>query len=141
MRNTEKTGYFIGVVSTSLVLIWIGLFKFTPTEAEAIKPLVEHHFLMRWMYSVFSVQGVSNVIGILEILVGIGLVLSYTSKTIGKYAGVGATVIFLVTLSFLFTTPGVWKTVDGFPVTDFFIIKDLAFLGVALMVWGKSKRS
>lgn len=141
MRNTEKTGYFIGVVGTSLVLIWIGLFKFTPTEAEAIKPLVEHHFLMRWMYSVFSVQGVSNVIGILEILVGVGLVLSYTSKTIGKYAGIGATVIFLVTLSFLFTTPGVWKTVDGFPVTDFFIVKDLAFLGVALMVWGTSKRS
>lgn len=141
MRTTEKTGYFIGLTGTALALLWIGLFKFTPTEAEAIKPLVEHHFLMRWMYSVFSVQMVSNSIGILEILVAIGLGLSYTSKTIGKYAGIGATVIFLVTLSFLFTTPGLWKTIDGFPVTDFFIIKDLAFLGIALMVWGKSKRS
>jgi len=139
MRRTEKLGYFIGVTGTALVLIWIGLFKFTAAEAAAIKPLVENHFLMRWMYSAFPDQIVSNIIGILEIFVAIGLLLSYKSKTIGKYAGMGATLIFLVTLSFLFTTPDVWRKVDGFPVTDFFILKDLAFLGVALMVWGRSK--
>ncbi len=44
----------------------------------------------------------------------------------------GAIVIFLVTLSFLLTLTGVWKVVDGVPVTEFFIFKDLVFLGVVL---------
>ncbi len=137
MKKTEKIGHFISLLSISLVLIWIGLFKFTPTEAAAIKPLVEDHFLMRWMYTVFPDQIVSNLIGIVEILVAIGILLSYRSKRIGKYAAIGAIFIFLITLSFLFTAPGMWKMVDGFPVTDFFILKDLAFLGIALMLLGR----
>jgi len=43
-------------------------------------------------------------------------------------------VTFLVTLSYLFTTPGVWKVVDGVPVTDFFILKDVMLLGFGLMI-------
>jgi uncharacterized membrane protein YkgB len=42
---------------------------------------------------------------------------------------------FLVTLSYLGTTPGIWKMVDGVPVTDFFIIKDVMFLGFGLMIY------
>jgi uncharacterized membrane protein YkgB len=33
----KKTGYWLSVIATAVVLIWIGLFKFTPTEAKAIK--------------------------------------------------------------------------------------------------------
>nr|WP_240040081.1 hypothetical protein [Aeromonas hydrophila] len=29
------------------------------------------------------------------------------------------------------TLPGVWKLVDGVPVTEFFILKDIVFLGVS----------
>jgi len=43
-------------------------------------------------------------------------------------------VTFMVTLSYLFTTPGMWKVVDGVPVTDFFILKDLMLLGFGLMI-------
>jgi len=42
--------------------------------------------------------------------------------------------IFLTTLSYLVTTPGIWKIVDGVPVTDFFILKDLMFLEFGLMI-------
>ncbi len=35
----------------------------------------------------------------------------------------GAILTFLVTLSFLLTLPGVWKLVDGVPVTEFFIFR------------------
>ncbi|MNL78173.1 hypothetical protein D3C87_2045010 [compost metagenome] len=51
-----------------------------------------------------------------------------------KFAGIGMVVTFLVTLSYLFTTPNIWHIVDGVPVTDFFILKDLMLLGFGLML-------
>lgn len=42
----------------------------------------------------------------------------------------------LITISFLFTTPGVWTIVDGIPVTDFFVLKDLVMLGVGGIIIG-----
>ncbi|MEG2830628.1 MAG: DUF417 family protein, partial [Edwardsiella sp. (in: enterobacteria)] len=53
--------------------------------------------------------------------------------------GLAASVIFLVTLSFMFTTPGVFKVVDGVPVTEFFLFKDLAFLGISLSIAERSR--
>ncbi|MDA4697911.1 YkgB family protein, partial [Enterobacter hormaechei] len=53
-------GYYISLYGVAIVLLWIGIFKFTPTEAAAIKPLVENHPLMGWLYNILSIQGVSN---------------------------------------------------------------------------------
>ncbi|WP_156763630.1 DUF417 family protein, partial [Mycobacterium scrofulaceum] len=54
-----------------------------------------------------------------------------------------ALVLFLGTLSFLFTTPGVVAThADGIPVLSAlpgqFLLKDLVLIGVALWTWGES---
>ncbi len=38
-----QTGYYITLLGTAAILLWIGIFKFTPTEAAAIKTLVAHH--------------------------------------------------------------------------------------------------
>ncbi|WP_205771744.1 DUF417 family protein [Mucilaginibacter terrenus] len=132
-----KTGYTLGVVSTSLILLWIGIFKFTVTEANAIMPLVEHSFLMSWMYKVATVQAVSNFIGVFEIVTGALLIASFWNDKLGSIAGYLTIVIFATTLSFLFTTPGVWKIVEGVPTTEFFILKDLGYLAMGLMVLGK----
>ncbi|GAK86808.1 arginine/ornithine antiporter ArcD [Vibrio ponticus] len=35
--ENDNIGYLIGVVGVSLVLAWIGIYKFTPTEALLIK--------------------------------------------------------------------------------------------------------
>ena len=50
-----------------VVLLLIGVLKFTPGEAAGIQPLVAHSPLMSWMYGLLSIQGVSNVIGVIEI--------------------------------------------------------------------------
>lgn len=140
-NNIEKTGYIMGVIGVALALIWIGIFKFTPTEAKAIEPLVSNHFAMSWMYGFLSVQTVSIIIGVVEIIVGLGLLASFFNREIGKYAGIFSSVIFLATLSFLLTTPNTWKTVDGVITTNFFLLKDICFLGISLMVVGKNTRS
>ena len=136
--NHTKIGYTIGVASAALILIWIGIFKFTPTEAAAIMPLVQHSFLMSWMYKIGSTQQVSDFIGLFEIITGLLLIASFWLKKAGGIGGYLTVIIFLTTLSFLLTTPGVWKVVDGVPVTEFFIVKDLAFLAVGFMVIGKN---
>ncbi|MGF1872209.1 DUF417 family protein [Photobacterium indicum] len=136
----QEKGYLVALSGVVLTLLWIGVFKFTPTEAEAIRPLVESHPLMNWMFSILSVQGVSNLIGITEIIVAIGMVVGVWKPKVGYWSGLAAVVIFITTLSFLFTLSGVWKIVDGVPVTEFFIFKDVVFLGVAWLSVERSHR-
>ena len=113
MSKINKLGYKIAVLGVVVVLLWIGFFKFTPSEAAGIKPLVENHFLMSWLYKLLSVQVVSNIIGLFEIIVGIGLIWSLFKPQVGKIFGWAAVIIFCTTLSFLLTTPGINKIVDG----------------------------
>ncbi|KMQ60056.1 membrane protein [Chryseobacterium angstadtii] len=136
--NTEskiyQSGYYISLFGAALILLWIGIFKFTPTEAAAIKPLVENHFLTFFVYKIVSTQVVSNAIGVIEIIIALLLIFSVKFASLRKYAGIGMVITFVVTLSYLFTTPGIWNIVDGVPVTDFFILKDLMLLGFGLMI-------
>ncbi|ANS85744.1 DUF417 family protein [Vibrio scophthalmi] len=127
-------GYTLGVLGVVLVLVWIGVYKFTPTEAALIKPLVDNHPLMGWLYSILSVQMVSNLIGATEIIVAAGLLIGLSKPKIAFYSGIAASIIFLATLSFLVTTPNTWKVSDGILVSNFFLVKDILFLAIAISV-------
>lgn len=127
-------GYTLGVLGVVLVLVWIGIYKFTPTEAALIKPLVDNHPLMGWLYSILSVQMVSNLIGATEIIVAAGLLIGLSKPKIAFYSGIAASIIFLATLSFLVTTPNTWKVSDGILVSNFFLVKDILFLAIAISV-------
>ena len=81
----------------------------------------------------------SDTIGVIEIIIALLLIFSVKFASLRKYAAIGMIVTFLTTLSYLFTTPGVWKVVDGIPVTDFFILKDLMLLGFGLMILNVKK--
>ncbi|NOH50194.1 DUF417 family protein [Vibrio rotiferianus] len=137
--SERNIGYSLGVLGVALVLAWIGIYKFTPTEADLIKPLVENHPAMGWLYSVISVQAVSNLIGAVEIIVAIGLVVGLKNRKVGFFSGVFATVIFLSTLSFLITTPNTWKMSDGILITNFFLVKDILFLAISISVIEKNR--
>jgi len=69
------------------------------------------------------------------------------ASAVGSVLAVG---MFLTTLSFLVTTPGVWEpSLGGFPalsaIPGQFLIKDLALLGISLWslgdAWQASKRT
>ncbi|NML56391.1 DUF417 family protein [Chryseobacterium cheonjiense] len=134
-----KTGYYLSLFGTVIILLWIGIFKFTPTEANAIKPLVENHFLTFFVYDIVSIQAVSDTIGVIEIIIALLLLFSVKFASLRKYAAIGMIITFLITLSYLFTTPGLWKTVDGILITDFFIVKDIMLLGFGLMILNLKK--
>ncbi len=138
-KKAYTTGYYITLFSVVVVLLWIGIFKFTPTEAAAIEPLVKHHPFTFWVYDVFSLQAVSNIVGTIEIAIALLLLLSIKFRLLKQYAALGIIGTFLITLSFLFFTPGTWGIKDGILITDFFILKDMAYLGFGFMLLGHSK--
>jgi reactive chlorine resistance protein C len=135
----EKIGYSVNVVGLTLLLLWIGIFKFTAAEAKAIEALVANSFLVNWMYGIMSLQQVSNFIGGFEIITALLILGQYGNRKVGLVGGVLSTLIFLTTLSFLLTTPGTWRTIEGVLVTDFFILKDVLALGISLQVIAKSR--
>ena len=107
-----KIGYYVSLYGVAIILLWIGIFKFTPTEAAAIQPLVENHPPMSWLYNVLSVQGVSNLIGSVEILTAIAIVFAPYIHFSRVAASIGILVTFLATLAF-FLPPqehGKWWT-------------------------------
>ncbi|WP_369801098.1 DUF417 family protein [Capnocytophaga sp. H4358] len=87
------------------------------------------------MYKPFS-----NLVGIVEITLALLLLLSPFFPKLRKYAAYGMIVTFLVTISYLFTTPNMWRKVEWLPITDFFILKDLVLLGFSLMLVGKQEK-
>lgn len=123
-----------------LILFWYGIFKFTPAEAKAIVDLVENSPFFSWMYKVMSIQAASNIIGLFEIITALLIVLAYWIPKLNKLAGILSTVIFLGTLSFLFTTPGMFKLVDWLYVPNGFIIKDLMLLGYSVYLIGLGQK-
>ena len=140
-QKPTQFGYYLGVFGVALVLIWLGIYKFTPTEAKLIEPLVVDHPAMSWLYNVISVQAVSNIIGLTEIIVAIGLLVGLKKPTVAYYSGIAASVIFLATLSFLVTTPNTWKVSGGVLIANFFLVKDILFLAISISVVERNKPS
>ncbi|HGS5163885.1 TPA: DUF417 family protein [Vibrio harveyi] len=140
-QKPTQFGYYLGVFGVALVLIWLGIYKFTPTEAKLIEPLVLNHPAMSWLYSIISVQAVSNIIGLTEIIVALGLIIGLKKPTVAYWSGIAASVIFLATLSFLVTTPNTWKVSDGVLIANFFLVKDILFLAISISVIEKNKPS
>lgn len=133
-KHTSSIGFTIAVSGTAITLLWIGVFKFTPTEAKDIQDVVKHSPIMSWLNSIFSVQGVSNFVGAFEIITAFLLVLQLFYKRLRLIAGILGSMIFLITFSFLFSTPGMFTTVDGLLVANGFILKDMALLGICIQV-------
>ena len=140
----ERIGTLLLRYSLVLVLAWIGLFKFTPTEAAGIKPLFTNSPLFAWLYDVLTVPTVSNLVGSVEILVALLMALRPVAPRLSYYGSLGAIVIFLTTVSFLFTTPGAFTVVDGLWVpgsAGSFLIKDLTLLGAAFYTAAEARRA
>lgn len=128
-----RAGYYLSLLGIVVIMLWIGFFKFTPTEAVGIKPLIENHFLLFWLYDVMNVQQVSNLFGTIEIVTGLLLLFSLKYDLLRPFAGLCLIATFLITFSFLFTTPGMWNVIDGVPTTNFMILKDIPMLGLGFM--------
>ncbi|MGD1255929.1 DUF417 family protein [Mycobacterium seoulense] len=133
-------GQFIGRYGLVVVLAWIGFGKYVKMESRV---LIEHSPLMSWIYDAFSAATVARGLGTMEIAAAL-LIASRPVWPRASAAGSAlAVVLFVGTLSFLFTTPGVVATHSaGLPVLSAlpgqFLLKDLVLIGVAVWTLGES---
>jgi uncharacterized membrane protein YkgB len=143
--KAESIGLHVARYSLVLVLVWIGLMKFTAYEAGAIQPLVTHSPLMSWLYAVFSVQATSNLIGVAEIAAGILIAVRPWSAIACVLGSLMATATFVITLTFLFSTPGWEPSLGGFPALSVapgqFILKDAVLLGASVWSLGEALKA
>lgn len=131
----NRSGAIVLRYGLVLLVLWFGLFKFTPTEAQAIQPLVANSPILSWLYALTGVRGASRVIGLAEVTIALLIAARPFAPRASAVGSLGAIAMFLTTLSFLATTPGSWGRVDGLLVpmgAGSFLIKDLLLLGAAL---------
>ena len=148
-NSTPRTLQTIGaaVIRYGLVavLLWVGLLKFTAYEAEGIQGLVANSPFLSWAYAVFSVRTFSAILGVVELFLGVLILLRPVAPKISAFGSLGAIVMFLLTMSFLLSTPGVWQPIYGFPflspMPGQFIAKDLLLLGAAIWTAGEALRA
>jgi uncharacterized membrane protein YkgB len=141
--QVEAAGRELARYGLVVIVGWIGFMKFTEYEAEGISLYVTNSPFMSWVYGFMSVREFSAVLGVVE--VGVALLIAARpflprASAIGSALAVG---MFLTTLSFLFTTPGVWEqSLGGFPALSGkpgqFLLKDLALLGISIWSLGES---
>ena len=136
----ERFGGNLARYGLVVVIAWIGALKFTAYEAQGIQPLVANSPLMSWLYDVFSVNTFSALLGVIELATAALLAVKPWWPKVSIAGSVLAIGLFLATLSFLVTTPGVFEaSVGGFPIlssTGQFLIKDVALLGVSAWTLG-----
>ena len=131
--------------SIVLVLAWIGAMKFTAYEAGAIEGLIASSPLMSWLYAIASLQGVSNIIGTIEIATAVALAIGPFFRVAAIGGAVVATITFGITLTFLFSAPGWESSLGGFPalsvVPGQFLLKDVVLLAASISLLAKALRS
>ncbi len=119
-----------------VVIAWIGALKFTAFEADGIMGLVAHSPLLSWVYDIMSVRTFSAALGVVELSAAALIAVKPWWPKLSAVGSVIAVGLFVTTLSFLVTTPGVLEASAGFAVlssTGQFLIKDVALLGIS--VW------
>jgi uncharacterized membrane protein YkgB len=128
-----------------VVIGWIGALKFTSYEAQAIQPLIANSPLMSWLYTIFDVNTFSALLGVVEIAAAVLIAIKPLAPRLSVVGSVLAVGLFLGTISFLFTTPGIGEaSAGGFPVlssTGQFLIKDVALIGLAAWTLADSLRA
>ena len=140
IHKLNTLGMGVSRYGLAVLLLIFGALKFTNFEAKGIQPLVENSPLMSWLYRFADLRSVSGMIGIVEIALAVMISLRVWFPKISALGSFGGILMFLTSLSFLITTPGMWTIMEGLPVpTDGgFIMKDLIFLGVSIWTAGEA---
>lgn len=139
-NTLSRWGQLLGRYGLVVVLAWIGVGKYVKMEARV---LIQHSPWMSWLYDIFSVTFVARALGTMEIVAALLIALRPWWPRVSAVGSALAVVLFLGTLSFLVTTPGVVAThAHGVPVLSAlpgqFLLKDLVLLGVAVWTLGDS---
>lgn len=129
----------------ALVIGWIGAMKFTEYEAKGIQPLVANSPLMSWLYKSMSITDAARLLGLYEVAAAALIASRPISPRACELGSAMATGMFLVTPTFVVSTPGWEPSLGGFPAISApvgqFLIKDVVLLGAALWSFCEARQA
>jgi uncharacterized membrane protein YkgB len=139
-RRVVAAGRGIALAGVVIPLVMIGILKFTQYEIDALKPLIGATPWLAWLYALFGYAGTSYLLGVVELITAALFIASPWSARAGLAAGALGSLAFAATASTLLAFPSWEPSLGGFPYLNFigtFLIKDVALLGVSLVVLGE----
>lgn len=136
---TANSGALLVNYALALIFIWFGVLKFTQYEAAGIAPLVMNSPIVGWWHSLLGIAGTSRMLGVYEILTGVLIALRPIQPRLAAIGGAMAVITFLITLTFILSTPGVAQPGYGNPLAlspfpGQFLLKDLVLLAASASV-------
>src|SRR5262245_38164172 len=132
-------------VSLAIIYAWFGGMKFTDYEAQGLVPLVENSPLVSWFYALLSVRGFSTFLGFLELSIGLLIALRLASPLFSAAGGLLSAGLFVTTVSFMISTPGVVVPALGAPAITVasgqFLLKDVGLFAASFWVFVDSLKT
>lgn len=111
-HSLTRWGQLISRYGLVVVLAWIGFGKYVKMESRV---LIENSPLMSWIYDAASVTTIASGLGTREIVAALLIALRPVWPRASAAGSALTVVLFLGTVSFLFTTPGVGREPRGRP--------------------------
>jgi uncharacterized membrane protein YkgB len=135
-REPPSPGAIAARYALAGILGYLGAVKISPVVAQLIQPVVANSAALAWIYSYLSVEWAARAIGAVELGAALLLLASPFSVGFALAGSLAAVGIFVMTVSFLFTTPDIFMHLPGFPLPApstlaAFLLKDVFLLGVA----------
>ena len=131
--------------SLAIIYAWFGGMKFTDYEAQGLVPLVENSPLVSWFYAVFSVRAFSTFLGFVELGIGLLIALRLASPVFSAAGGLLSAGLFVTTVSFMISTPGVVVPELGAPAITVapgqFLLKDIGLFAASFWILVDSLKS
>ncbi|TXH32317.1 MAG: DUF417 family protein [Rhodospirillaceae bacterium] len=125
-------------LSLAVIYFWFGGMKFTDYEAQGLVPLVSNSPVLSWFYDILSVRDFSTFLGFIEVSIGLLVLAGLVRPLAGVLGGLLSAGLFVTTLSFMASTPGVFEPTLGFPAITVapgqFLLKDLGLLAISLWI-------
>ncbi|MBR1167517.1 YkgB family protein [Bradyrhizobium liaoningense] len=132
-------------LSLAIIYAWFGGMKFTAYEANGLVPLVENSPLLSWFYALFSVRGFSTFLGFVELSIGSLIALRLVSPIFSIAGGLLSAGLFVTTVSFMISTPGVVVPELGVPSITVapgqFLLKDVGLFAASFWVFVDSVKA
>ena len=104
--TVERIAAVLGRYGLVVVIGWIGALKFANFEAHQIAPLVGNSPFMGWLYSFLTEYTFSALLGVFELVRRCCWRSSRFAPKMSILGSLLAILLFVCTISFLFTTPG-----------------------------------
>ncbi|MEW5251185.1 DUF417 family protein [Microbulbifer sp. 2201CG32-9] len=134
-QKCQRIAVWLCIFGVAIVMGWIGAMKFFEFEAQGISRLMQTNILFSWTYTLWSTQGASNFIGIVEIIFLLALLCAPLSRYIGLFGLAGIFATAFGTTTFILNTPGYEGFLLNLNSTGQFIIKDWLLFAAALIFY------